>query len=64
VLFELESLAEYGGRERLRVEGMLESARARAWNLYSYEGVTDLAKLDAAYAFGTARSHPFVDGNK
>lgn len=43
---------------------MLESALARAWNLYSYEGVTDLAKLAVAYAFGIARNHPLVDRNK
>lgn len=64
VLLQLESLAEYDGREGLRDEGMLESALARARNLCTYEGVTDLAKLAAAYAFGIARSHPFVDGNK
>lgn len=64
VLLQLESLAEYGGSEGLRDEGMLESALARARNLYSYEGVTDLPRLAAAYAFGIARNHPFVDGNK
>ncbi len=64
VLLQLESLAEYGGSEGLRDEGMLESALARARNLYVYEGVTDMARLAAAYAFGIARNHPFVDGNK
>jgi death-on-curing protein len=64
VLLQLESLAEYGGSEGLRDEGMLESALARARNLYLYEGVTDMARLAAAYAFGITRNHPFVDGNK
>jgi death on curing protein len=64
VLLQLESLAEYGGSEGLRDEGLLESALARARNLYLYEGVTDLARLASAYAFGIARNHPFVDGNK
>ena len=41
VLLQLESLAEYGGSEGLRDEGLLESALARARNLYTYEGVTD-----------------------
>jgi death on curing protein len=63
-LLQLESLAEYGGSEGLRDGGSLESALARARNLYTYEGVTDLARLAAAYAFGIARNHPFVDGNK
>ena len=64
ILLQLESLAEYGGSEGRRDEGLLESALARARNLYFYEGITDLAKLASAYAFGIARSHPFVDGNK
>ncbi len=63
VLLQLESLAEYGGSEGLRDDGLLESALARARNLYTYEGVTDLARLAAAYAFGIARNHPFIDGN-
>ena len=64
VFLHLESLAEHGGSEGLRDEGLLESALARARNLYLYEGITDLAKLAAAYAFGIARNHPFVDGDK
>jgi len=64
VLLQLESLAEYGGREGLRDEGLLESALNRSRNLYLYEGVTDLARLASAYAFGITRNHPFVDGNK
>lgn len=58
------SLAEHGGSEGLRDGGLLESALARARNLYSYEGVTDITRLAAAYGFGIARNHPFVDGNK
>jgi len=64
MLLHSESLAEHGGRPGLRDEGLLESALARARNLYSYEGITDVARLAAAYAFGIARNHPFVDGNK
>jgi death-on-curing protein len=36
---------------------------ARPVNLVSY-GDPDVADLAAAYAFGIARNHPFVDGNK
>ncbi|HEX4603145.1 MAG TPA: type II toxin-antitoxin system death-on-curing family toxin [Candidatus Angelobacter sp.] len=42
----------------------MESALARARNLYLYEGITDITRLAAAYGFGIARNHPFVDGNK
>lgn len=41
----------------------LESAMARGRNLTVY-GDPDAADLAAAYAFGVARNHPFVDGNK
>jgi len=64
MLLQLESLAEFGGSEGLRDEGMLESALARPRNLYSYEGVTDVARLAGAYSYGIARNHPFIDGNK
>jgi death-on-curing protein len=58
-----ESLAEHGGRPGLRDEGLLESALARPHQLLAY-GEPDLAALAAAYGFGMARNHPFVDGNK
>ena len=58
-----ESLAEHGGRPGLRDEGLLESALARPHQLLAY-GQPDLAALAAAYAFGLARNHAFVDGNK
>jgi death-on-curing protein len=59
-----EALAEHGGIEGLRDEGLLEPALARPKNAYAYEGTTDIARLAAAYAFVLARNHPFVDGNK
>jgi death-on-curing protein len=58
-----QQLAEHGGGVGLREEGGLESALARPINKWSY-GEEDLAALAAAYAFGVARNHPFVDGNK
>jgi death-on-curing protein len=42
---------------------MLESALDRPKNRWSYEQA-ELAELAAAYAFGIARNHPFLDGNK
>src|ERR1700754_2352170 len=58
-----EQLALFGGPDGVRDQGMLESALGRPLNKFAY-GETDLAALAAAYAFGIARNHPFVDGNK
>jgi death-on-curing protein len=58
-----EQLALYGGPGGIRDHGLLESAVARPVNRFVY-GETDLAALAAAYAFGLARNHPFIDGNK
>ena len=58
-------IAEHGGGEGLRDEGLLSSALARPQNLFAYDQpAPDLAALAAAYAYGIARDHPFVDGNK
>ena len=58
-----EQLAEHGGGEGVRDSGLLESAMARPPNLAQY-GKPDIAELAASYAFGIARNHPFIDGNK
>ena len=58
-----EQLALFGGADGLRARGLLESALSRPVNKHAY-GETDLAALAASYAFGIARNHPFVDGNK
>jgi death-on-curing protein len=58
-----EQLASFGGPAGVRDESMLESALARPLNKFAY-GETDLAALAASYAYGPARNHPFVDGNK
>jgi death-on-curing protein len=55
---------EHGGSLGIRDEGMLESALSRPRQKRHYEPDTDLAALSAAYAFGIAKNHPFVDGNK
>jgi len=59
-----ETLADHGGARGIRDEGLLESALGRPQNLFAYEGVTDIARLAAAYGFGVAKNHPFIDGNK
>lgn len=56
------STAAAGG---LRDQGLLTSAIARPQQLLAYgQPAPDLASLAAAYAYGIARNHPFVDGNK
>jgi death-on-curing protein len=56
-------IAEHGGGSGTRDHGLLESAIARPQNLAHY-GEPDAAELSASLAFGIARNHPFVDGNK
>lgn len=51
-------LAEHGGSAGIRDESLLESALARPQQLHAY------ADLAASLAYGLARNHPFVDGNK
>jgi death on curing protein len=57
-------IAEHGGSGGLRDQGLLTSAVARPQQLLAYgEPTPDLASLAAAYAYGIARNHPFIDGN-
>ena len=58
-----EQLVEHGGAPGVRDIGLFESALARPRHLAMY-GEPDLAALAAAYGYGLARNHPFVDGNK
>ncbi len=58
-----EQLAEHGGGSGVRDQGLFESALSRPLSLLAY-GDPDVAALAAAYGFGLARNHPFVDGNK
>ena len=53
-----------GGSPGLRDRGLLESAYERPKNRFHYGSDPDLASLAAAYGFGLANDHPFVDGNK
>ena len=57
-------LARHGGSAGIRDRGLLESALARPEQIFHYEPQSSLGKLAAAYAFGIAKNHPFVDGNK
>jgi death-on-curing protein len=64
ILLQAEALAEYGGKERVRDQGLLQSALARPRNLFASQEVSGIPELAASYAAGLARNHPFVDGNK
>lgn len=63
-LLHSQTIAEHGGADGLRDEGLLESALARPQNLHHYENVSDVARLAASYGLGLAKNHAFIDGNK
>ena len=63
IAFQAEQIALFGGQPGVRDAGMLESAMARPRNRAAY-GKSSVFRLAAAYAFGIARDHPFIDGNK
>ncbi len=62
--FHSSQIAEHGGSIGLRDRGLLESALDRPRNKRHYAPDTPIVELAAAYGFGIARNHPFVDGNK
>lgn len=63
LLLHADSLAEHGGADGLRDEGLLDSALARPLKQAAY-GEPDLATLAASYGVRLAKNHAFVDGNK
>ena len=56
-------IARHGGASGLRDEGLLQGALQRPINKWQYEN-SDTFGCAAAYAFGVAKAHAFVDGNK
>lgn len=63
IAFHAEQIAQFGGSPGVRDAGLLESAMHRPRNCAAY-GKPTVFDLAAAYAFGIARNHPFIDGNK
>jgi death on curing protein len=63
VQIHAEQLAIFGGPPGLRDAGLLEAAIDRPRNKFAY-GEDDWGALAAAYAYGLAKNHPFIDGNK
>lgn len=56
-------IADHGGLAGIRDAGLLEAALARPQHREAY-GIEDIHEIAAAYAYGIARNHPFLDGNK
>jgi death-on-curing protein len=63
IAIHARQLRRFGGAAGLRDEGMLRSALERPVNKFQYEQA-ELPALAAAYAYGLAKNHAFVDGNK
>jgi len=59
-----QSIREWGGYHGLRDEALLASALNRPRDRHAYEPDSSLFRLAAAYAFGIAKNHAFLDGNK
>lgn len=57
-------VAEHGGLPGIRDQALLDSALARPQQKATYENEATIFELAAAYSYGLARNHPFVDGNK
>ena len=58
------SIAEFGGSDGVRDDGLLESALDRPKNLFTYGDNPTIFELAAAYGAGIIKNHPFLDGNK
>lgn len=61
---QLDQIDRYGGRPGIRDENLLSASLARPQNLLNYGESPTIFGLAAAYAFGLAKNHPFIDGNK
>lgn len=64
MMLHAESLRQFGGSPGIRDQGLLESALGRPRNRWHYEQTSSVFELAAAYGFGIAKNHAFVDGNK
>ncbi len=63
--FHDQQLKEHGGAHGIRDEGMLESALSKPLQMWNYEDPQpDIPSLAAVYAYGSAKNHPYTDGNK
>ena len=65
-LIHQEMIGEHGGHAGVRTDGdgLIDSALLRPPQRLAYEPGSDLATLAAAYLFGLAKNHGYIDGNK
>lgn len=54
----------FGGARGVRDAGLIESALMRPRNKWDFAGERDLCALAAAYGYGLATNHGYLDGNK
>ncbi len=59
-----KQIGRFGGSPGIRDSGLIDSAMARARNKWEYGGERDITELAAAYGYGLATNHGYVDGNK
>ncbi len=64
IAMQEELIAEHGGATGIRDSGLLSASLARPRHLFAYSDTVTLFDLAAAYAYGLAKNHAFVDGNK
>ncbi len=64
IMLHAETLRLFGGAPGLRDEGLLQNAIAKPRQLFAYGEAPSIFHLAAAYGYGLAKSHAFVDGNK
>ncbi len=57
-------VSDHGGLPGVRDQALLDSALARPQQKAAYDSEANIFELAAAYSYGLARNHPFVDGNK
>ncbi|HEX8694520.1 MAG TPA: type II toxin-antitoxin system death-on-curing family toxin [Longimicrobium sp.] len=57
-------IEEHGGSHGARDDGLIESALERPRNRWQYDPEADLHSLAAAYGYGLAKNHGYIDGNK
>lgn len=63
-MLHAETINLFGGALGIRDKGLLQSALGRPQNHYAYGEAPSIYELAAAYGYGIARNHPFIDGNK
>ena len=63
-MLHAESLRYFGGLAGLRDQALLQSALDRPRNKWAFGKTTNHFELAAAYAYGIAANHAFIDGNK